>query len=65
MAKTILIVDDDPAQLRLISAVVERDGHRILTASGGNEAIATLEGNRGGEFDLVVLGTVVCCCAAG
>jgi DNA-binding NtrC family response regulator len=59
MAKTILIVDDDPAQTRLISAVVERDGHRVMTAGGGNEAIATLEGARAGEIDLVVLDLVM------
>lgn len=59
MAKTILIVDDDPAQLRLLSAVVERDGHRVATASGGNEAIAALEGARGHEIDLVVLDLVM------
>ena len=59
MAKTILIVDDDPAQRRLISAVVERDGHRIATAGGGTEAIAQLEGSRGHEIDLVVLDLVM------
>ena len=59
MAKTILIVDDDPAQRRLISAVVERDGHRIAMAGGGAEAIAQLEGTRGHEIDLVVLALVM------
>jgi len=59
MAKTILIAEDDPAQMRLICSVVERDGHRVMTASGGNEAITILEGTFGHEVDLVVLDLVM------
>jgi DNA-binding response OmpR family regulator len=31
---TILVVDDEPGVLRLLRAVLERDGYTVLTASG-------------------------------
>jgi DNA-binding response OmpR family regulator len=31
---TILVVDDEPGVLRLLRAVLERDGYNVLTASG-------------------------------
>jgi CheY-like chemotaxis protein len=41
--KTLLIVDDDEAILELEQALVEEAGYRVLTASGGLEALAQLE----------------------
>jgi DNA-binding NtrC family response regulator len=38
MAK-ILIVDDEPSDLIGLSAVLERAGHEVLQASGGEEAL--------------------------
>ncbi|MFN9928585.1 MAG: hypothetical protein ACK53I_16780, partial [Phenylobacterium sp.] len=32
MAKTVLVVDDDPTQRRLIQAVLERDGFLVAHA---------------------------------
>ncbi len=40
--KTILIVDDDPAQVRLLAKMVESDQHRVLTASNGREALRVI-----------------------
>lgn len=37
--KTILIVDDDPAQLRLMACMVASEEHRVLTASNAREAL--------------------------
>lgn len=37
--KTILVVDDLKAQLNLISAYLEEEGFRVLTAGNGNEAL--------------------------
>lgn len=38
----ILIVDDDPIQLRLTGTVAEKDGLEVLTAQNGDEAMAQL-----------------------
>ncbi len=40
MTKTILIVDDDPAQRRLLQAAVERQGFATRMAEDGEQAIA-------------------------
>ncbi len=40
MGKTVLIVDDDPAQRRLLQAAVERQGFATRTAEDGEQAIA-------------------------
>ncbi len=39
MAKTVLIVDDDPTQRRLIQAVLEREGFAVAQADGGESAL--------------------------
>lgn len=36
---SILLVDDDPAQLMLLRMLVEQQGHNVLTASDGQEAL--------------------------
>ncbi len=38
----ILIVDDDPVQLRLTSNLLQKDGFDVLTAGSGDEALARL-----------------------
>ncbi|MBN8648387.1 MAG: response regulator, partial [Caulobacterales bacterium] len=40
MSKTVLIVDDDPAQRRLLQAAVERQGFATRMAEDGEQAIA-------------------------
>ncbi len=39
MAKTVLIVDDDPTQRRLMQAVLEREGFAVAQADGGDAAL--------------------------
>ena len=39
MARTVLIVDDDPTQRRLLQAVVEKAGFSVLQASDGDMAL--------------------------
>ena len=53
---TVLAVDDQPANLRLLDAVLTPRGHRILTASSGAEALALLETE---DIDLVLLDIVM------
>jgi DNA-binding NtrC family response regulator len=57
MAKTILIVDDDPAQRRLLQAAVERDGFHTRTAGDGGEAVSAVEQHA--DIDLVLLDLVM------
>ncbi|MHA6288765.1 sigma-54-dependent transcriptional regulator [Maricaulis sp. CAU 1757] len=39
MVKTVLIVDDDPTQRRLLQAVIEKQGYRAETADSGEAAM--------------------------
>jgi CheY-like chemotaxis protein len=43
--KTVLIVDDDESVLELEEALVQQAGYRVLTATGGLEALAQIDGN--------------------
>jgi CheY-like chemotaxis protein len=43
MGKTILIVDDDPAQRRLLQAAVERNGFLTRAAENGAQAVEAVE----------------------
>jgi PAS domain S-box-containing protein len=52
----ILLVDDDPILLRTLRDVLERDGHSIVTADGGQQGIDTLRDatSRGETFSAVI-----------
>jgi len=51
--ETVVVVEDQPALLRLISVCLEKRGYTVLVAEDGAEAIRILE-NHPGEIDLVV-----------
>jgi adenylate cyclase len=53
---TALAVDDEPANLRLLDAVLTPRGYRVLTAPSGAEALALLETE---DVDLVLLDIVM------
>lgn len=53
---TVLAVDDQPANLRLLDAVLAPRGYHVLTAASGEEALTTLEGV---DVDLVLLDIVM------
>jgi DNA-binding NtrC family response regulator len=55
MAKTILIVDDDPVQRRLMRAVCEKAGFPVLQADSGENALSLLQSPEGAETSLVML----------
>ncbi|HEV8487181.1 MAG TPA: response regulator, partial [Blastocatellia bacterium] len=42
MQHTILAVDDEPANLRMVERLLRKD-HRVLTAGGGEEALEILK----------------------
>jgi len=55
MAKTILIVDDDPTQRRLMRAVCEKAGYPVLQADCGETALAILQSPQGTDVSLIML----------
>jgi DNA-binding NtrC family response regulator len=57
MSKTVLVVDDDPTQRRLIQAVLDRDGFKVETAENGRQALDMLI--RGSGADMVLLDLVM------
>lgn len=52
MPHTILVADDEPALLRLMEFMLAKQGHLLLTATNGEEALALARERRP---DLVVL----------
>ncbi len=59
MVQCVLVVDDDPAQRRILEETIKRFGYRTLTADGGESAIALLEGSDGKDISLVLLDLVM------
>lgn len=57
MTKTVLVVDDDPTQRRLIQAVLEREGFAVAHAENGDEALGHLIGGK--SADVVLLDLVM------
>jgi DNA-binding NtrC family response regulator len=57
MTKSVLVVDDDPTQRRLIQAVLEREGLVVAHAESGEQAIDRLAA--GGVADVIMLDLVM------
>jgi DNA-binding NtrC family response regulator len=59
MAETILIVDDDPVQRRLIESMARRFGYAAIAVEGGDAALKLLLRGSGPRVDAVVLDLVM------
>ena len=59
MSATVLIVDDDPVQRRLLESMAQRFGYQTLTAEGGDAALALLTGEKAARVDAMVLDLVM------
>ena len=59
MTQTVLIVDDDPIQRRLLDAHVSRLGLKVRQCAGGRAAIDILTGPDSGKVSAVVLDLVM------
>ncbi len=59
MAKRVLIVDDDPAQRRILEETVKRFGFEIKAANGGQQALDLLEKSDKSGISLVILDLVM------
>ena len=56
-SRRILVADDDPAILRLVTAIVEKEGYTVVPARDGREAYKLLQGDAdfvAGIFDVVM-----------
>jgi DNA-binding NtrC family response regulator len=54
-ARTLLLIDDEPAQGRLVGAIAARAGWRMLKAGDGDAARAILASEQGAAVDLILL----------
>jgi DNA-binding NtrC family response regulator len=59
MAKRILIVDDDPAQRRILEETVKRFGFETRSTNSGEQALELLEGAERTSISLVLLDLVM------
>jgi DNA-binding NtrC family response regulator len=59
MAQTILIVDDDPVQRRLLEAAISRSGMTVVTAPGGGPALDMVNGPKGDQIALILLDLIM------
>jgi DNA-binding NtrC family response regulator len=59
MAQLVLIVDDDPAQRRILEATIQRFGYRVIQAEGGEAALQILQGPHGSEVSVMILDLVM------
>jgi len=56
-SRRILVADDDPAILRLVTAIVEKEGYTVVPARDGREAYKILQSDAdfvAGIFDVVM-----------
>jgi CheY-like chemotaxis protein len=51
--KTVLVVDDDPMMLEVLSRVLQRENFDLIVAGGGPEALDKLQ-RHGGHLDLLI-----------
>ena len=56
-SRRILVADDDPAILRLVTAIVEKEGYQVVPARDGREAYKLLQ--TGGDFLACVFDVVM------
>jgi len=59
ISKTVLIVDDDPTQRRLLQAVVEKSGFSTLQAGDGDAALAMALGTEQDKIHVMLLDLVM------
>ncbi len=59
MSKRILIVDDDPAQRRILEETIKRFGFETKTCGSGEQALQLLEGPDHGLIGLVLLDLIM------
>src|SRR5688572_19052438 len=59
MPKRVLVVDDDPAQRRILEETIKRFGYHVATADSGDKALAALKADAAGDICLLLLDLVM------
>ena len=59
MPKRVLVVDDDPAQRRILEETIKRFGYAVAQAESGDKAIAALKADALGDISLILLDLVM------
>ncbi len=59
MSQTVLIVDDDPVQRRILTEVISRFGYHTILAESGQVAVDILSGEKGHQVSLMILDLVM------
>ncbi len=59
MGKTVLIVDDDPTQRRILQAVIEKSGFSTQQAVDGDSALESVFSEQARRIDLILLDMVM------
>jgi DNA-binding NtrC family response regulator len=59
MPKRVLVVDDDPAQRRILEETIKRFGYGVATADSGDKALEALKADAAGDIVLVLLDLVM------
>ena len=59
MTQRILIIDDDPAQLRILEETTKRFGFAPLTANGGDKGLEILASTTGSTVGLIILDLIM------
>ena len=59
MPKRVLVVDDDPAQRRILEETIKRFGYNVATAESGDKALAALKADASNDICLVLLDLVM------
>ena len=59
MASRILIIEDEPAQRRILEEMVKRFGFDPILAENGQRGLEILAGSQGGAIELVLLDLVM------
>ena len=59
MPKRVLVVDDDPAQRRILEETIKRFGYAVALAESGDKAIAALKADASSDISLILLDLVM------
>jgi DNA-binding NtrC family response regulator len=59
MPKRVLVVDDDPAQRRILEETIKRFGYAVATAESGDKALAALKADTAGDICLILLDLIM------
>ncbi|TIS80072.1 MAG: response regulator, partial [Mesorhizobium sp.] len=59
MTGSVLIVDDDPVQRRLLEAAVTKFGHSAIVTDGGEAGLDVLDGPNARDVSVVILDLVM------